>query len=120
MSVAWRWQGTERNVALGLYLFRLAGFVAFEVTQSRTLLLFFPNLFESWYLFIAARRQFGLQDAMPLSLRRGAGWNRPLIVILAALTALKLFQEYAIHHQKWLDGFTAVEAVEAIWRFLTP
>src|SRR5690606_21545618 len=40
MSVAWRWQGTERNVALGLYLFRLAGFVAFEVTQSRTLLLF--------------------------------------------------------------------------------
>lgn len=39
--------------------------------------------------------------------------------ICAALVALKLFQEYALHYGRWLDGFTAVEAVEAIWRFLT-
>jgi hypothetical protein len=37
-----------------------------------------------------------------------------------ALVALKLFQEYALHYARWLDGFTAVEAVEAIWRFVTP
>jgi hypothetical protein len=32
---------------------------------------------------------------------------------------LKFFQEYALHVGKWLDGFTAVEAVEAIWQWLT-
>lgn len=40
--------------------------------------------------------------------------------IVVALVALKLFQEYALHYGRWLDGFTAVEAVEAIWRVLTP
>jgi hypothetical protein len=33
---------------------------------------------------------------------------------------IKLFQEYAIHHARWLDGFTAVEAVESIWAWATP
>ncbi|MGE0687147.1 MAG: hypothetical protein AB7P33_10405 [Dehalococcoidia bacterium] len=40
--------------------------------------------------------------------------------IVVALVALKLFQEYALHYGRWLDGFTAVDAVEAIWRVLTP
>jgi hypothetical protein len=43
-----------------------------------------------------------------------------MAVILVALTALKLFQEYALHQARWLDGFTAVEAVEAIWHWVTP
>lgn len=120
MVVAWRWPGVERNVALALFVYRFAGFVIFEVTQSRGLLVFFPNLFEFWFVFIAARRQFGLEQRLPLSVRRDGGLNRPLILLLAALVALKMFQEYAIHQAKWLDGFTATEAVEAIWRFLWP
>ena len=40
--------------------------------------------------------------------------------LVAGLVALKLFQEYAIHYARWLDGFTATEAVEAVWRWLTP
>jgi len=40
--------------------------------------------------------------------------------ICVGLVALKLVQEYALHYGRWLDGFTAVEAVEAIWRALTP
>jgi hypothetical protein len=36
------------------------------------------------------------------------------------LVALKLFQEFAIHQERWLDGFTAVEAVESIWDWMTP
>ena len=111
LLVALRWQGPERNVAAGLYVYRLAGFVAFEVTQARGLLLFFPNLFEFWFLFVTARRHFGLEEWL-----RG----RRLGIVLAALLALKLFQEYAIHQARWLDGFTAVEAVETIWRWLTP
>jgi hypothetical protein len=39
---------------------------------------------------------------------------------MPVLLALKLFQEYVLHVGKWLDGFTAVEAVEEIWRFATP
>ena len=33
------------------------------------------------------------------------------------LLALKMFQEYALHQARWLDSFTAVEAVEAIWEW---
>lgn len=120
MVVAWRWSGVERNVAGGLFAYRFLGFVAFELTQSRGLLLFFPNLFEFWFLFIAARRQYGIEARMPLALRVDERWNRPLFAVLAALVTLKMFQEYAIHQAKWLDGFTATEAVEAIWHFLTP
>jgi hypothetical protein len=39
---------------------------------------------------------------------------------LAGLFTIKLLQEYAIHHARWLDGFTAVEAVESIWAWATP
>jgi hypothetical protein len=120
MIVAWRWEGVERNVAAGLYGYRFLGFVAFELTQSRGILLFFPNLFEFWFVLIAARRQFGLEERLPLTLRQGDGWNRPLLATLGGLVALKMFQEYAIHQAKWLDSFTATEAVEAVWRFLTP
>ena len=111
LLVALRWQGTERNVAAGLFGYRFAGFLAFEVTQSRGLLLFFPNLFEFWFLFVTGRRQFGLEERLK---------GRRLGVILVALVALKLFQEYAIHQARWLDGFTAVEAVEAVWHWVTP
>jgi hypothetical protein len=105
------WQGTDRNVAVGLYAFRFAGFVAFEVTKSRGLLLFFPNLFEFWFLLIAGRNQFGLRERLKVKV---------LAVILVGLVALKLFQEYAVHHERWLDGFTAVEAVEAVWDWVVP
>jgi hypothetical protein len=120
MVVAWRWHGVERNVAGGLYGWRFLGFVVFELTQSRGLLLFFPNLFESWFLFVAGRRQFGLEERLPLTLKKGDGWNRPLAAVLGFFFALKMFQEYALHQARWLDGFTATEAVEAIWHFLTP
>ena len=120
MVVAWRWPGVERNVAAGLYAYRFLGFAAFELTRSRGLLLFFPNLFEFWFLFIAARRHFGLEGRLPLTLRVDEGWNRAFLAILGGLIAVKLLQEYAIHEAKWLDGFTATEAVEAVWRFLTP
>ena len=111
LIVALRWQGLDRNVAVGLYAFRLAGFVAFEITQSRDVLLAFPNLFEFWFLLVAAKHQFGWQESLK---------GRRLAVVVIALVALKLFQEYAIHYQRWLDGFTAVEALEAIWDWLTP
>src|SRR5215212_403608 len=110
LAVALRWRAPERAAAVALYAYRLAGFALFEATDSRHILLFFPNLFEVWFLLIAGLHQFQVR----LSLR-----DRRLWLACAALAALKLFQEYALHQARWLDSFTALEATEAIWHWLT-
>ena len=58
LVVALRWADPERAIAVGLYLFRLVGFVAFELTGERALLLLFPNVFELWFLCVAAVHRF--------------------------------------------------------------
>jgi hypothetical protein len=110
LVVALRWQGRARQIAVGLYLYRLVGFVAFEVTAERGLLLFFPNLFEFWFLFIAAAKQFD---------RAGRLSERVYPAALSVLLALKLAQEYVLHRARLFDDFTTVEAIEAAWRWLT-
>jgi hypothetical protein len=154
LVVALRWEGAARSVAVGLYVYRLAGVAVFEATGEREVLLLFPNFFEYWFLLIAALKHFGRdpferrartetadESLLDPSWRyRGAGapplTPAPEIVVIeartpaispqafaaivVALVALKLFQEYALHYGRWLDGFTAVEAVEAIWRFVVP
>ena len=95
---------------IGLYVFRAAGFIAFEGAGERDILIFFPNLFEVWFLLIAGMKEFSLD------FRR----DRFLVSTAALLLlGIKMFQEYALHVGRWLDGFTAVEAVETIWRFFT-
>ena len=54
LIVALRWAQPARDIAVALYAYRLAGFVAFEVTGARGVLLFFPNLFEFWFVFVAS------------------------------------------------------------------
>lgn len=44
-----------RQVAWGLFVYRLSGMILFWVTNQRSFLLFFPNVFENfviWYLFL--------------------------------------------------------------------
>lgn len=110
LAVAWRWQNPARRVALLLFAYRLIGFVVFEVTGDRDLLIAFPNLFEFWFLFVASLPHWYPRFAF--TRRQIAGWG-------AFLLALKLFQEYALHVGRWLDRFTAIEAVEAIWDWIT-
>ena len=106
-----RWSGPQFGISAVLYAYRFAGFVAFEISGSRNILLFFPNLFEFWFILAVACHHFGRE-----------GWlrGRALAIALSLLLALKLFQEYALHHARWLDAFTTVEAIEAVWDFLTP
>ena len=106
LIVAWRWGGAERNVAVALYAFRLAGFIAFEVSGSRAVLLAFPNVFEFWFLFVAAQRHWWKD------FRYTAGNTA---AVLGLLVPLKLFQEFALHVAKWLDSFSAADAVD--WVF---
>lgn len=110
LVVALRWPDPERTVAVGLYAYRLAGFAAFELTGARTLLLFFPNVFEFWFLFVAAVRHWN--PPFVFTRKRILGWGAVLLIG-------KEFQEYAVHGARWFDGFTAVEAVEATWDWLT-
>jgi hypothetical protein len=125
LIVALRWERTPRNIAVGLYAFRMIGFVAFEATQERDLLIFFPNLFEFWFIFVAGVKFFRLDSQWRgepaargfVPFRYEAG---QLATVIPALLALKLLQEFALHVGKWFDSFTAVEAVEWVWRLLTP
>ena len=127
LAVALRWHGAPKKIALALYAYRMLGFVAFEVTDDRDVLLFFPNVFEFWFVFVAGIKQFGLEGPTPSAASRVPGsrllvpfrysWGQ-VMSISALLLAAKLLQEYAIHVGRWFDGFTAVEAMEAIWEFL--
>ncbi len=125
LIVALRWRGTPRNIAVGLFAYRLIGFVTFEVSQERDVLIFFPNLFEFWFVFVAGAKFLRLDERwrgkphvgglVPFRYGRGQ-----LAAVLPALLAIKLLQEFALHVGRWFDSFTAVEAVEWLWRLLSP
>src|SRR3990172_6546534 len=110
LIVAFRWEALPRTVAAGLYAYRMTGFAAFEATGERAILIAFPNLFEAWYLLVAGIKEFDIDIHRQ---------RPPVIAAAAALITLKFFQEFALHVGKWLDGFTAVQAVDAIWDWLT-
>jgi hypothetical protein len=161
LIVALRWEPVPRNIAVALYAYRLAGVTTFELTGDREILLLFPNLFEFWFVFVAALKTFGW-EAEPQPALGGSGsspaaaaggsprtrhsalstqhsvrsWpvvgpvvrfalpfrysRAQLSVAAVIILAAKLFHEYTLHVGQWFEGFTATEALEAIWRFFTP
>lgn len=121
LAMALRWQAAPRSIAMGLYLWRLAGFVAFEATGERDLLLFFPNVFEFWFLFVAGLQFFRLEGPAPDT---EAGWRRrltfdytpaQLAAVGIVLFSAKEFQEYALHYGRWLDTFTVSDVSRWLW-----
>jgi hypothetical protein len=127
LAVAVRWEGRARAIAVVLYAYRLMGFVAFEITQERDLLILFPNVFEYWFIFVAGLKWFhreGIPGEAPAAWERGLfpfRYTTPqLMIALPVITAAKLAHEYMLHVGQWFEGFTAVEAVEWIWRVITP
>jgi hypothetical protein len=109
LVVALRWTGPARTVAIALYAYRLVGFVAFELTHERALLLLFPNVFEFWFIAVAA-----------LGAARVGAWSMARIAaVIVLLTALKEFQEWALHGAKLFDSIGALEFVELVWRRLS-
>jgi hypothetical protein len=111
LVVAIRWSGPARSVAVALFAFRMVGFVAFEVTGTREILLAFPNVFEFWFVFVAARDHY--RPSYVLTRGRVAAW-------LAVLTLLKLGQEYVLHVGQLLDDYVITEVIADLWRLLTP
>ncbi len=111
LVVALRWQGWPRTVAVALYCYRFAGFVSFELTEERDLLLLFPNFFESWFLFIAGVQAVRL--AAPL-VAAGAGGDGSGTVRPEAVPGVRypLSALAGQHHGRRRHG--------AVWRFITP
>ena len=110
LVVALRWAGPERAIAVGLYLFRLVGFVAFELSGERALLLLFPNVFELWFVGVAAVHRF----------RPGFVW-RPVVTlaVLAVLFAIKELQEWALHGARLFDSISSLDFIEMVRRWFT-
>ena len=110
LVVALRWSGPERAIAVALYVIRLVGFVAFEATGERAILLAFPNVFEPWFLLVAAGHHW----------RPGFAW-RPatLAAALVVLTALKEIQEWALHGARLFDGISSLEFLDRVGRWLS-
>lgn len=90
LIVAFRWDNPwTRWPAVVLFVYRMIGVVAFELTGERIALFIFPNLFENWWLYcvIVARFWPGL---VPHS------W-RSTVVPLGILLVPKMAQEYLLH-----------------------
>jgi hypothetical protein len=109
LIVALRWAGWPRRIAVALYVYRLVGFVAFELTGERALLLVFPNVFELWFLLVAA-----------VGPDRVAAWSASrYAAVLVLLTAAKEVQEWAIHGARLFDGISSLEFLDLVSRRLT-
>ena len=109
LIVALRWTGVARTVAVALYTYRMAGFVLFELTAERSLLLVFPNVFELWFLLVAA-----------VGAERVARWSVPRIAAaIVVSTAAKEAQEWALHGARLFDGISSLEFLELLRRRLT-
>jgi hypothetical protein len=110
LVVALRWEGIERNVAVALYLFRLAGFIAFELTGARMSLVLFPNVFEIWFLVVAGLHASG----------RSVRWKAPqLVAVLAAALLVKEVQEWAIHGARLFDSMSSLQVLDDAFGWLT-
>lgn len=109
LVVALRWGDPARSIAVALFAYRLVGFALFELTGERMLLLVFPNVFELWFLLVAA--------AGPA---RVASWSgHRLVVVLLALTAVKEVQEWAIHGARLFDRISSLEFLDLVRRAIT-
>jgi hypothetical protein len=100
-----------RGIAVGLFAFRLLGFIAFELgTVPREVLFIFPNLFEFWFVAAAFTMRFGPSFAWtPV---RAAG-------VFSVLLAGKLVQEWALHVGRVFDEMTFLGVLESIWDAVT-
>jgi hypothetical protein len=101
-----RWGvGWPRRISLALFVWRLAGFVLFELTGERKLLFLCPNIFEIFYLFVMiATTYVPWYKLTPLRLSL---W-------LAALGIPWWIKEYFLHWRRVWDDVVATDVIETV------
>ena len=88
-AYSWRrWRGLEKNIAQGLFGWRMIGFVAFQMTGTRWLLLIFPNLFMWWWVFVAGRDHYKPNWEIT---------NKRAMVVLAIVLIPNMLSEITLH-----------------------
>ncbi len=93
LVVVRRWpEALPRGAATLLFVWRLAGVIAFEVTAYRPLLLIFPNLFENVYLYVLIVRRW-FPALMPRTVPQ-------VLAVLLVLLVPKTIQEWALHWEE--------------------
>lgn len=88
VALGWK-SGWARWPAVALFVYRMIGVAAFELTERRIMLFLFPNLFENWWLYVVAVERFK-PSWYPRSRRTVA---IPLLLLLIP----KMGQEYLLH-----------------------
>ncbi len=86
--VAWKWELLAKRTSIILFAYRVLGVILFEATQLRILLFIFPNLYENWFLFWAARNKYFPKFKLTL---------KKLFIVLGILLIPKMFQEWLLH-----------------------
>ena len=106
LLISMRWTSSLRNISLGLFVFRIFGFILFEFFEERFILFLFPNIFEFWFIGIACLNHYKIYPTK----------NKIIVVLLLSL-GLKLIQEYILHVWRFLDNYRAVDVVSSILDF---
>lgn len=75
-----------KRTAIALYVYRLIGFVLFEIRDQRYFLFLFPNLFEYFYVFYLAHKRILKKDILTN--------YRIIALVVLGLLIPKLVQEY--------------------------
>lgn len=101
-----RWtEAWPRRISLLLFLWRLTGFLVFEVTGERKALFFAPNIFENFFIFVTAVTTYAAW--YKLTPQRLGLW-------LAALGVPWWIKEYFLHWRQVWDDVVAVDVIQAI------
>jgi len=103
LLITFRWSSVLRNISIGLFVFRIFGFVLFEFFEERFILFLFPNIFEFWFIGIAFLNHYKIYPSK----------NKIIIVLFVSL-GLKLIQEYILHVWKFLDNYRAIDVVKSV------
>ena len=102
------WNGNDKIISVILFMVRITGLLVFEFTHLRIVLLYFPNIFEFWFLFVAGRKHYYPEYVMNL---------KTTMIALVVCSVLKFIQEFVLHAWKFLDNYTFFEAIEIAYLF---
>lgn len=95
LYISLQWQDLRaKNVSIFLFMYRLIGFIVFEIFRIRTALIVFTNMFEYFFLYIEGRAL--------IKKKWQKKWNgitvSELLVVLSLLLPFKIYQELYVHH----------------------
>lgn len=101
LFVSLKWNRTEKNISITLFSYRIIGVLLFLLFDLRIFLLYFPNIFEFWFVGISAYKFYFKSKASNLTLAK----------ILSLSAILKISHEIFIHKIKTLDNYSVDEFI---------